>query len=65
VSSLWGSVLGAALVVLLAEALRALLPLLSVSHGAAEYEMVVFGLLLMTVMVLLPGGLTGSWRRAA
>jgi branched-chain amino acid transport system permease protein len=65
VSSLWGSVLGAALVVLLAEALRALLPLLSVSHGAAEYEIVVFGLLLMTVMVLLPGGLTGSWRRAA
>jgi branched-chain amino acid transport system permease protein len=65
VSSLWGSVLGAALVVLLAEALRALLPLLSVSHGAAEYEIVVFGLLLMAVMVLLPGGLTGSWRRAA
>ncbi|HEX7787444.1 MAG TPA: branched-chain amino acid ABC transporter permease, partial [Methylomirabilota bacterium] len=65
VSSLWGSLLGAALVVLLAEALRALLPLLSLSHGAAEYEIVLFGLLLMTVMVLLPGGLTGAWRRAA
>ncbi|HEU4437757.1 MAG TPA: branched-chain amino acid ABC transporter permease [Methylomirabilota bacterium] len=65
VSSLWGSVVGAALVVLLVEALRALLPLLSVSHGAAEYEIVVFGLLLMAVMVLLPGGLTGSWRRVA
>ena len=65
VSSLWGSVLGAALVVLLVEALRALLPLLSVSHGAAEYEIVVFGLLLMAVMVLLPGGLTGSVRRTA
>ena len=65
VSSLWGSVLGAALVVLLVEALRALQPLLSVSHGAAEYEIVIFGLLLMAVMVLLPGGLAGSWRRAA
>lgn len=65
VSSLWGGVLGAALVVLLVEALRALLPLLSVSHGAAEYEIVVFGLLLMAVMVLFPGGLTGSVRRTA
>jgi branched-chain amino acid transport system permease protein len=65
VSSLWGSVLGAALVVLLVEALRALLPLVSVSHGAAEYEIVVFGLLLMAVMVLLPGGLTGFRRSAA
>ncbi len=65
VSSLWGGVLGAAAVVLLVEGLRSLLPLLSVSHGAAEYEIVIFGLLLMVVMVLLPGGLTALGRRAA
>lgn len=65
VSSLWGSVLGAAAVVLLVEGLRSLLPLLSVSHGAAEYEIVIFGLLLMAAMVLLPGGITAPGRRAA
>jgi branched-chain amino acid transport system permease protein len=58
VASLWGSVLGAAAVVLLVEGLRSLLPLLTVSHGAAEYEIVLFGLILMALMVFLPGGLT-------
>lgn len=58
VASLWGAVLGAAVVVVLVEALRALLPLLTASHGAAEYEIVVFGLILMAFMVFLPGGLT-------
>jgi branched-chain amino acid transport system permease protein len=64
-ASLWGSVLGAAAVVGLVEALRALLPLLSVSHGAAEYEIVVFGLVLMLFMIFLPGGLASLGRRAA
>ncbi len=63
--SLWGGLLGAAAVVLLVEALRAALPLLSLSHGAAEYEIVVFGLLLMAVMILAPGGLTAAGRRVA
>jgi branched-chain amino acid transport system permease protein len=63
--SLWGGVLGAAVIVLLAEALRAALPLLSASHGAAEYEIIVFGLLLMAVMILAPGGLAAAGRRAA
>jgi branched-chain amino acid transport system permease protein len=61
--SLWGGLLGAAAVVLLVEALRSTLPLLSVSHGAAEYEIIVFGLLLMAVMILAPGGLTAPGRR--
>ena len=63
--SLWGGLLGAAAVVLLVEALRSALPLLSLSHGAAEYEIVVFGLLLMAVMILAPGGLTAPGRRVA
>jgi branched-chain amino acid transport system permease protein len=66
VSSLWGSVLGAAAVVLLVEGLRALLPLVSASHGAAEYEIAIFGVLLMAVMALLPGGLAAlAWAPAA
>jgi branched-chain amino acid transport system permease protein len=64
VSSLWGSVLGAAAVVLLVEGLRSLLPLLTWSSGAAEYEIVVFGLLLMLFMIFLPAGLAGLRRRA-
>jgi branched-chain amino acid transport system permease protein len=64
VASLWGAVLGAALVVALVEALRAALPLLTASHGAAEYEIAVFGVVLMAFMIFLPGGLAALGRRA-
>ncbi len=64
-ASLWGSVLGAAAVVLLVEGLRSLLPLVSASHGAAEYEIVLFGLVLMAFMIFLPGGLAGLARKPA
>jgi len=64
-ASLWGSVLGAAAVVLLVEGLRSLLPLVSVSRGAAEYEIVLFGLILMVFMIFLPRGLAGLARRPA
>lgn len=65
VASLWGPVLGAAAVVLLVEALRSLLPLVTATSGAAEYEIVVFGLALMALMVFLPGGLASLPRRVA
>jgi branched-chain amino acid transport system permease protein len=65
VASLWGAVLGAAAVVVLVEALRAVLPLVAASHGAAEYEIVVFGLVLMAFMVFLPAGLSRLVRRPA
>ncbi len=65
VASLWGAVLGAAVLVLLVEGLRAALPALALAHGAAEYEIVVFGLLLMLVMIFLPGGLTAVRRGTA
>jgi branched-chain amino acid transport system permease protein len=64
VASLGGAVLGAAAVVVLVEVLRALSPLVAVAHGAAEYEIVVFGLVLMALMVFLPGGLVTLGRRA-
>jgi branched-chain amino acid transport system permease protein len=65
VSSLWGPVLGAAAVVLLTEALRALLPLTTALAGAAEYEIVVFGLALMALVLFLPDGLASLRRSAA
>ncbi len=47
-ASVWGALLGACLLTLLPEVL----------HGFAEYEMVVFGLILMVVMIFMPQGLT-------
>ncbi len=61
VASLWGAVLGAALVVVLVETLRAVLPLVLATGGAAEYEIVLFGLVLMALMLVAPSGITG-WR---
>jgi branched-chain amino acid transport system permease protein len=65
VASLGGAVLGAAAVVVFVEVLRASLPRLTASHGAAEYEIVAFGLLLMALMILAPAGLTGLRRRTS
>lgn len=65
VSSLAGAVVGAAAVVLLVEGLRTVLPLIAFSHGAAEYEIVLFGLILMVFMIFLPGGLTRLRERSA
>ena len=47
-ASIWGALLGASMLTLLPEIL----------HGFAEYEMIVFGLILMVVMIFLPQGLT-------
>lgn len=47
-ASVWGALLGAAVLTLLPEVL----------HGLAEYEMIIFGLILMVVMIFMPQGLT-------
>ncbi len=47
-ASVWGALLGAAVLTLLPEVL----------HGFAEYEMIIFGLILMVVMIFMPQGLT-------
>lgn len=47
-ASIWGALLGAALLTLLPEWL----------HAFADFEMIVYGLIMMIVMILLPRGLT-------
>ncbi|MBF0204228.1 MAG: branched-chain amino acid ABC transporter permease [Desulfamplus sp.] len=47
-ASVWGAILGASLLTLLPEVL----------HSFAEYEMIIFGLILMLVMIFMPQGLT-------
>jgi len=47
-ASVWGALLGASVLTLLPEVL----------HGFAEYEMIIFGMILMLVMIFMPQGLT-------
>ncbi|MEW6769688.1 MAG: branched-chain amino acid ABC transporter ATP-binding protein/permease [Pseudomonadota bacterium] len=51
----WGAVLGAGIVVVLKEILQSYLPL--IFHGQAQLETVVFGLLLVALLQVAPGGL--------
>src|SRR5262252_2286922 len=50
----WGGVLGAAIVVILKEVLQSYLPLLL--HGEGQLETIVFGILLVALLQLAPGG---------
>jgi branched-chain amino acid transport system permease protein len=56
----WGAVLGAGIVVILKEALQSYLPL--VFHGNAQLEIVIFGILLVILLQIAPGGM---WPRLA
>ncbi len=50
----WGGVLGAAIVIILKEVLQSYLPLLL--HGEGQLETIVFGILLVILLQLAPGG---------
>ncbi|MEH2510889.1 ABC-type branched-subunit amino acid transport system ATPase component/ABC-type branched-subunit amino acid transport system permease subunit [Nitrobacteraceae bacterium AZCC 1564] len=56
----WGAVLGAGIVVVLKEFLQSTLPV--VFHGSAQLETVIFGILLVTLLQIAPGGM---WPRLA
>lgn len=66
-ASVWGSIFGAAATTLLSEVLRGYVPeLLKGASGrgaSGEYEIVVFGLILMAVMIFLPEGLAPGFLR--
>lgn len=51
----WGAVLGAGIVVVLKEILQSCLPL--VFHGNAQLETVIFGILLVALLQIAPGGM--------
>ena len=56
----WGAVLGAGIVVVLKEVLQSYLPM--VFHGNAQLETVIFGILLVALLQIAPGGM---WPRLA
>jgi branched-chain amino acid transport system permease protein len=58
-ASVWGSIFGAATVVLLSQAIRDWMSSL-LAGASGEGEIIVFGLLLMVIMVFLPEGLTAG-----
>lgn len=51
-----GAVLGAAILTVLREALRTVMPRFLGTGASAEYEIIIFGLLLAAVVILSPGG---------
>ncbi len=56
IAHLPGAVLGAAILTVLREALRTVLPRFFRAGASAEYEIIVFGLLLAAVVIFAPGG---------
>lgn len=56
IASVWGSVIGATVITMLTDVIRAVAAPLA-GHGSAEYQIVVFGLLLMVIMIFYPEGL--------
>jgi branched-chain amino acid transport system permease protein len=54
-SSVWGAPFGAAVVLLLTEFLRSLVPRLT-NHASGEYEIIVYGLLLIVIISWMPEG---------
>ena len=53
--TVWGAPFGAAIITLLTEFLRSLVPKLS-NHASGEYEIIVFGLLLIVIIRWMPEG---------
>ncbi len=58
--TVWGGLLGAAAFVLLTELLRRYVPAFG---GAAEVELLFFGVILMLIVLFLPGGMGGAGAR--
>jgi branched-chain amino acid transport system permease protein len=58
-TSIWGSIMGAAIFIALSELLKALIPLV-VPNAGGEFEIVFFGLLLVVTLIYMPNGLTAA-----
>ncbi len=58
-SNIWGPILGVTGVTVLTEGLKSIVPQL-IPQAGGEYEIVVFGLILVIIMIFLPEGLTSG-----
>ncbi|MDQ1483343.1 MAG: branched-chain amino acid transport system ATP-binding protein livM, partial [Actinomycetota bacterium] len=62
--TVWGAVIGAVAVEALGEGMRSLIPLV-IPGASGEVQLLGFGLVLVLLVVLLPGGLAQLWARLA
>lgn len=60
-SSIWGPILGVAVITILTEGLKVFIPKL-IPQAGGEYQIVVFGLILVIIMIFLPEGLITGLR---
>jgi branched-chain amino acid transport system permease protein len=58
-SSIWGPILGVSVITVLTEALKEVIPKI-IPQAGGEYEIVVFGFILVMIMIFLPEGLTAG-----
>ncbi len=61
-SSIWGSVIGASVFVLLGEVLKSVIPVIFPNAGG-EFEIVFFGLLLVITLIYMPDGLSPQFEK--
>ncbi len=60
--SIWGAVIGSTLVTVLTEGLKVVVPLVVPSAGG-KYEVVMYGLLMMIVLIFMPQGVTSIFKK--
>lgn len=60
--TVWGAVIGAVAVQLLDEGLRAIIPVL-IPSAKGEIQLIGFGVVLVLVIILMPGGLAQLWSK--
>jgi branched-chain amino acid transport system permease protein len=62
--TVWGALIGAVAVQALDEGLRALVPIL-IPSAKGEVQLIGFGVILVLVIILMPGGLAQLWQRVS
>ncbi len=62
-ASIWGPILGVSVITVMAEGLKEFMPLL-IPQAGGEYEIVVYGIILVVIMIFMPDGLTATLVKA-
>ena len=58
-ASIWGPILGVAVITIMTEGLKSIMPIL-IPQAGGEYEIVIFGTILVIIMIFMPDGLTAT-----
>ncbi|WP_418792119.1 branched-chain amino acid ABC transporter permease [Phosphitispora sp. TUW77] len=58
-ASIWGPIFGVSVITIMAESLKEFMPVL-IPQAGGEYEIVVYGIILVVIMIFMPDGLTAT-----